>query len=491
MSETISADICVIGAGSGGLSVAAAAAVFGEKVVLLEKGKMGGDCLNTGCVPSKALIAAAKYAQSMRKANRFGISSVEPRVDFQAVHDHIEAVIRDIAPNDSVERFEGLGVTVINKAARFKDARTVITDDEETEIKARAYVIATGSSPAMPPIEGIETIRYLTNESIFSLTEKPDRLVIIGGGPVGAELAQAHHRLGTEVILLEAQGVLSREDPECASLVVDQLRLEGVIVHEGITITSIEPGTDPEGNPFGAKLHVSLGSEDQANAGSNNQAVIEASHLLVATGRRPNIEHLGLDEANIRYTERGIEVKPTLRTSNKRVYAIGDVTGGMQFTHVAGYHAGLVVRNILFKMGAKEDLAILPRVTFTDPELAHVGYSEEQAREKFKSVRVLRWSYGENDRAQAERETTGFIKVITNRKGTVLSASIVGANAGEIINMWALIVSQKMNIKAITSYISPYPTYSEIGRRAAISYFEDLPDRPAIRRVISVLKKFG
>ncbi|WP_321448161.1 FAD-dependent oxidoreductase [uncultured Cohaesibacter sp.] len=488
MSEQIKTDICVIGAGSGGLTVAAAAAAFGEDVVLLEKSQMGGDCLNTGCVPSKALIAAAHHAENMRKANLFGISSVEPRVDFQAVHDHVHSVIGAIAPNDSVERFEGLGVRVIQQAGHFTDKRTVATADGQYEIKARSFVIATGSSAAVPPIEGIERIPYFTNETIFSLTERPEHLVIIGGGPIGVELAQAHRRLGAEVTILEAYGILSREDPELSSVVIDQLKREGVTLHEGVTLDRIEPAEDKDATPYGATLHFTH-TLDGGIAGDAD--FVEATHVLVATGRRANVSDLGLEAAGISYSERGIAVKPTMKTSNRRVYAIGDVAGGMQFTHVAGYHAGLVVRNILFKLGAKENTHIVPRVTFTAPELAHVGYSEAEARQKFRQVRILRWPFGENDRAQAERETAGLIKIITNKKGVVLGASVVGKNAGEIINMWALIVSQKMNIKAITGYVSPYPTLSEVGRRAAISAYADLPSKPGIRKIISFLKFLG
>jgi pyruvate/2-oxoglutarate dehydrogenase complex dihydrolipoamide dehydrogenase (E3) component len=489
MSEQIRADICIIGAGSGGLTVAAAMAAFGETVVLFEKGDMGGDCLNTGCVPSKAMIAAAKHAQSMREASRFGVSSVEPRVDYQAVHDHIHSVIAAIAPNDSVERFEALGVRIIKATARFKDKRTVVSADGEIEVKARAFVIATGSSPAIPPISGLDTVDYLTNETFFSLTERPERLVIIGGGPIGLELAQAQRRLGAEVVVLEAFSLLSREDPELSSLVGDRLRREGITIHEGAKITLIDPPTNPEVHPHGARIHFTVPRED--GKGETDEEILDASHLLVATGRTANVDGLGLEAAGVGYDRRGIAVKPTLRTSNRRIYAIGDVTGGMQFTHVAGYHAGLVVRNILFRLGAKEDLGILPRVTFTDPELAHVGFDEGQARQKFGKIRILRWPYGDNDRAQAERQTGGFIKIILNRKGVVIGASVVGANAGEIINMWALIVAQKMNIKAITGYVSPYPTFSEIGRRAAISSFSDLPGKSGVRFIISLLKKFG
>ena len=486
MTELIKADICVIGAGSGGLTVAAAAAAFGEKVVLLEKGKMGGDCLNYGCVPSKAMIAAGKHAHSMRKANIFGISSVEPNVDYQAVHDHIHSVIAAIEPNDSVERFEGLGVQVIQQAGQFKDAKTVVTADGETEIQARAFVIATGSSAAKLPIEGLDEVDYLTNETVFNLTERPEKLVIIGGGPIGMELAQAQRRLGADVTVLEAFHVLAKDDPELTAVVVDQIRQDGVNIREGVKIARIERPHNRVAHPNGAKIILAAPEGEDGE-----EEVIEATHLLVAAGRSPNVNGLGLENAGIEYDKRGIKVKPNLKTSNRRVYAIGDVTGGLQFTHVAGYHAGLVVRSILFKMNAKENLSIIPWVTYTDPEMAHVGLNEDQAREKHAGFKILRWPYGENDRAQAERKTAGLIKVIVDKRGVVLGASVVGANAGEIINMWSLIVSQKMNIKAVTGYISPYPTFTEVGRRAAISYYGDLPQKPMIRRMISMFKSFG
>lgn len=488
MTEQIKADICVIGAGSGGLSVAAAAAAFGEKVVLLEKGKMGGDCLNYGCVPSKAMIAAGKQAHVMRHADPFGIASVEPDIDYQAVHDHIHSVIAAIEPNDSVERFEGLGVQVIQQAGQFKDAKTIVTADRKTEISARHFVISTGSSAAKLPIEGLDKVNYLTNETVFSLTEQPKKLVIIGGGPIGMELAQAQQRLGTEVTVLEAFSVLAKDDPELSAVVVDQIRRDGVTLREGVKIARIE---GPKDKTLTHGARIVLAAPDGNGNEAGEEEVIEATHLLVAAGRSPNVHGLELEKAGIDYDAKGIKVKPNLKTSNRRVFAIGDVTGGLQFTHVAGYHAGLVIRTVLFRMNARENRSIIPWVTYTDPEMAHVGLNEEEARKKHKDLKILRWPYGENDRAQAERKTKGMIKVIVDRKGVVLGASVVGHNAGEIINMWSLIVSQKMNIKAVTGYVSPYPTFSEIGRRAAISYYGDLPKKPMIRRTISFFKKFG
>ena len=472
--ETVSADICVIGAGSGGLSVAAAAAAFGRKVVLIERHKMGGDCLNYGCVPSKALLAAGKRAYAMRTAAKFGIAGVNPEIDPRAVHDHVESVIAAIAPNDSVERFTGLGVQVILAAARFVDKSTVIAG--EYRIKARRFVIATGSTPLVPPIPGLDSVPYFTNETIFENQERLHHLIIIGGGPIGMEMAQAHHRLGVRVTVLEAGKALGKDDPELTKVVLERLRAEGIAIHEGTKVERVEGGLGR------VTAHVSVGNETQA---------IEGTHLLVAAGRQPTTADLGLEAARIRYDKRGIKVNAGLKTSNRRVFAIGDVSGGPQFTHIANYHAGIVIRRALFRLPAKVDSSIVPWVTFTDPELAHVGLSEADAIKKHGKVSVLRWPYHENDRAQAERETVGHIKVVTAKNGRILGATIVGAQAGELISMWSLAISQKMKIKAMTGWISPYPTLSEINKRAAYRYYATAPSSPLVRKIIGFLAKFG
>ncbi|AXS39228.1 FAD-dependent oxidoreductase [Breoghania sp. L-A4] len=474
-------DICVIGAGSGGLSVAAAAVAFGVDVVLVEKGKMGGDCLNYGCVPSKALVAAAKHAHGIREAAAFGVNAGDPQVDFARVHAHVHEVIASIAPHDSVERFEGLGVRVLQDEARFVDARTVSAGGHT--IRARRFVIATGASPMVPPIPGLDDVSYLTNETIFDLTECPGHLVIIGGGPIGMELAQAFRRLGARVTVLEAMKALGKDDPDLAGIVLERLRAEGIDIREGAKVARVEQ------RGAGVAVHV---ESDDAPA----EAAIEGSHLLVATGRRPNLAGLDLDAAGIIHDRRGIIVDRGLRTSNRRVYAIGDVAageeaGGLQFTHVAGYHAGLVIRSILFRMPVHENRGIIPWVTFTDPELASAGLSEAEARARHSDIRVLSSAYAENDRARAERRTEGSIKVITDSRGRILGAAIAGANAGEIINMWALAVSQKMKIKAFTGFISPYPTMAEIGKRAAIGFYTPSLANPWLRRLIRFLRVFG
>jgi len=472
-SETITTDICVIGAGSGGLSVAAAAAAFGRSVVLIERHKMGGDCLNYGCVPSKALLAAGKRAQAMRTASAFGIANVEPDINPRAVHDHVHGVIAAIAPNDSVERFTGLGVRVILAAARFIDKKTVAAG--EYQIRARRFVIATGSTPLVPPIPGLDSVPYFTNESIFDNQERLDHLIVIGGGPIGLELAQAHSRLGSRVTVLEAAKALSKDDPELTKVVLERLAAEGVSVREGTKVESVEGGMGR------VQVHVSVGDEKH---------VIEGSHLLLAVGRKPSTSDMGLEAAGIRYDKRGVKVNAGLKTSNRRVFAIGDAAGGLQFTHVANYHAGIVIRRALFRLPAKADNRIVPWVTFTDPELAHVGLSEAEAAKSGK-INVLRWPYHENDRAQTERETVGHIKVVTAKNGRILGATIVGAEAGELIGMWALAISQKMKIKAMTDWISPYPTLGEINKRAAYRYYATAPSSPLVRKVIGFLAKLG
>jgi pyruvate/2-oxoglutarate dehydrogenase complex dihydrolipoamide dehydrogenase (E3) component len=474
MAEILTPDICVIGAGSGGLSVAAAAAAFGVPVVLIEKHTMGGDCLNTGCVPSKALLAAAKHAEFMRSGEPFGISAQKPQVDFQKVHDHVHRVIRAIAPADSAERFTGLGVRVIRGTARFKDRRTVSVGD--TEIRARRFVIATGSTPAVPPIAGLDRTPFLTNETIFDLTELPKHLIVIGGGPIGLELAQAFRRLGSDVTVLEAATPLAKDDPECAAIVLDRLEREGVVIRSGVTV----------GNVKGAR-----GSVQVTLKGADSEESIDGTHLLVATGRKATVDGLNLEAAGIKYERTGITVNKGLKTSNGRVYAVGDVAGQQQFTHAANYHAGLVIRNALFRLPVTVNPNAIPWVTFTEPELAQTGLTEAMARERGKKIRILRWPYHDNDRAQAEREPRGHIKVVTDTGGKILGATIAGAQAGELITTWTLAINQKLNIRAFTGIVVPYPTLSEIGKRAAIDYFTPSLTGPWVRRIIGWLRLFG
>lgn len=474
VANELNADLCVIGAGSGGLSVAAAAAQLGVSVVLVEKHKMGGDCLNYGCVPSKALIAAGRRAQLMRSAAPFGIVPVNPTVDPAAVHAHVHQVIDAIAPNDSVERFTGMGVKVIRAAGYFVGRDTVQAGDYR--IKARRFVVASGSTPAVPPIPGLDRVPYFTNETIFDNRERLDHLVIIGGGPIGLELGQAHLRLGSRVTVIEAGRALGRDDPELTEVVIAELTAEGLDLRQGATVERVTGGTRL------IDVHVAEG---------DRKSVVQGTHLLVAAGRAPTVTGLNLEAAAIKYDKSGIKVNKALRTSNRRVFAIGDVTGGPAFTHVANYHAGIVIRRVLFRLSATVDSGTIPWVTFTDPELAHVGLTEEAARRELGRLRVYRWPYHENDRAQAERATRGFVKVVTDTKGRIKGASVVGQQAGELVQMWSLAVSQGLNIQAMTQWISPYPTLSEINKRAAFGYYATAASKPLVRKVIGWLMRLG
>lgn len=465
-------DFAIIGGGSAGLSVAAAAAQFGEKVVLFEQGEMGGDCLNSGCIPSKSLIAAAKAAQGQRNSAHFGIAAIEPQVNYASVMAYVQSVITTIAPIDSQERFEKLGVTVVRAGARFTGALSLEAGGKTYH--ARKIVIATGSRAAVPPIPGLKDVPYFTNETIFKNRLKPAHLIVIGGGPIGLEMAQAHRRLGCEVTVLETNKPLTKDDPELTSVVLEALSDEGIAIRSQISIAEIKR--------IKSAIHVSLKNGD----------VISGSHLLVAAGRLPNIENLNLEAANVAHTRRGVTVDAKLRTSNKNIYAAGDVAGGLQFTHVAGYHAGLIIRNAMFRLPVKNRTDIIPWVTYTDPELASVGLNESDARKHHgDAIKVLRWNFIENDRAQTEGKTAGFIKVIIQKNGRILGASIVGAGAGELIAPWVLAVTQKLKISAIANMVLPYPTMSEVGKRAAISHYSRLAKNPWLRWVLGILKVLG
>lgn len=458
-------DIAVIGAGSGGLSVAAAAAQFGQRVVLFERAEMGGDCLNSGCVPSKALLAAAKQAHAMRGATRFGIAAVEPQIDYAAVMAHVQRAITAIAPNDSQQRFEALGVRVIRAAARFTGPADIEAAGQH--FTARRFVIATGSRPAIPPIPGIGEVPFLTNETIFANRSLPAQLLIIGAGPVGLEMAQAHQRLGSRVTVVEAGSALTRGDAELARQLLDQLRGEGITLLERQQIRRVA-------SQQGAIILECDGDER-----------LSASHLLVAAGRRPNVEELGLDAAGISVSPQGITVDKTFRTTNRRVYAIGDVAGG-RFTHEAGHQAGVVIRHLLFNLSSGP--AAIPRVIYTDPEFAEVGLGEAEARARHgASVQVLRWPFHDNDRAQAEAAPQGMVKIVTGRRGRILGAAILAPGAGELIQPWCLAIARGLKASAMISPVLPYPTRGEAGKRAAVSYYAGLASNPLLRRIIRTI----
>lgn len=464
-------DLLVIGAGSGGLSVAAGAAQMGADVILLEGHKMGGDCLNYGCVPSKALIASGKAAHAQAHAAPYGVADITPQVDYAAAKDHVQDVISQIAPHDSVERFEGLGVRVISDYGRFLSPTEV--EAGAYRITARRIVIATGSSPFVPPIPGLDSVPYETNETLFDLREQPEHLLVIGGGPIGLEMAQAHRRLGSQVTVIEGAKALGRDDPEMAGVVLDALRAEGIDIAEDALAKEVR----------GTAGALEIETEDGR--------IFKGTHLLVAVGRKANIDRLDLDAAGIKTTRTGIKVDASLRTTNRRVYAIGDVAGGLQFTHVAGYHAGIVIRSALFGLPAKATTAHIPWVTYTAPELAQVGLTEAQARREYGIyLDVVRFPYAQNDRAIAERKTAGLIKVMVAR-GRPVGVSIAGEQAGELINLWAFALANKLKMKHVANMVAPYPTLGELNKRAAGAYFSPkLFDNPKVKKVVGLVQRW-
>ncbi|MCE8535606.1 FAD-dependent oxidoreductase [Ruegeria pomeroyi] len=469
--ERIETDLLVIGAGSGGLSVAAGASQMGARVVLLEGHEMGGDCLNYGCVPSKALIASAKAAHACMRGAGLGVAGQEPQVDFAAVKDHVAAVIAQIAPVDSQDRFEGLGVRVIREYGHFV-SRTEVQAGPHL-IAARRTVIATGSTPLIPPIPGLDSVPYLTNETLFDLRERPEHLLIIGGGPIGLEMAQAHVRLGCKVTVIEAARALNREDPEAAALVLANLRAEGVEIAE---------------ETAAAQIHGRAGAIEVVSAEGR---IFAGTHLLVAVGRKASTDRLNLDAAGVETTRTGIRVDASLRTSNRRVYAIGDVAGGLQFTHVAGYHAGVILRSALFGLPSKARTDHIPRATYTDPELAQIGLTEAEARDTHGDrVELARFDYLHNDRAIAERRTEGFIKVMVVR-GRPVGVTIVGHQAGEHANLWSLALANNLKMSQVAAMVSPYPTIGEISKRAAGAYFSPrLFENQTVKRVVGLVQRW-
>ena len=451
MSNHIKTDLCIIGGGSGGLSVAAGAVQMGADVVLVEGHKMGGDCLNYGCVPSKALIAAGKHAHAMTTGLKFGVVPVIPRVDYAAAKDHVRSVIAGIEPHDSVERFERLGVKVIEAFGSFISPTELQAGN--IIITARRFVISTGSSPLVPPIPGLDDVPYYTNEDIFDLREQPKHLIVIGGGPIGMEMAQTHHRLGSRVTVLEGAKALGNDDPEAVAVVLENIRAEGVEIVEDALVSAV------------------YGKAGSIRVETKDGLTYTGSHLLVAVGRQPNLEKLNLASAGIASLSGGIKVDASLKTTNKKVYAIGDVTAGLQFTHVAGYHAGVVIRSALFGLRSKQRTDHIPWATYTEPELAQVGLTEAQALDVYgKKLEVVKFNYDANDRARAELKTKGFVKVMVV-KGKPLGATIAGAQAGELIQVWALAIANKMKMRAVVGMVSPYPTLGEVNKCVAGSYF--------------------
>ena len=466
-------DLLIIGAGSAGLSIAAGAAQLGVRVALVERDRMGGDCLNSGCVPSKALLAASHAAQTIAAAHRFGVHAAPPIIDWDAVRAHVAGVIATIAPTDSEARFEGLGVTVLRAEARFTAPDRVEVGGKS--LTAKRFVIAAGSRALVPPIPGLTETPHWTNADLFALTEKPDHLLILGGGPIGLEMADAFAGLGCAVTIVEAAAIANRDDPDLVSGLRAALTERGITLLEGTAVASVEPGP------------VLVLADGRRIAGS---------HLLVAVGRVPNLEDLNLPAAGVPVSRLGVITDRGLRSpGNRRVFAAGDIAdpigiGPRAFTHVASYHAGIVIRRAVFRLPAKLDYAALPRVTYTSPELAQVGMTEAEARAAGHTITVLRWSLSENDRAIAERDTAGVVKLIVSN-GRVIGAGILAPHAGEMIGQWTLAIARKIPLSALAGLIAPYPTRSEAGKRAAGLYYADKLFSPRVKALVRFLGWFG
>jgi pyruvate/2-oxoglutarate dehydrogenase complex dihydrolipoamide dehydrogenase (E3) component len=451
-------DLAVIGAGAAGLSVTAVAAQLGLRVVLIERGRMGGDCLNTGCVPSKALLAASHAAQAARQAGRFGIRLPEPLIDWEGVRAHVAASMAAMAPMDSEARFRALGAEVLRGEARFLAPDTLAVDvagAEERRLTARRVVIAAGARAAVPGIPGLDQVPWLTNETIFTLDQPPSHLLVLGGGPVGLEMAAAHAGLGCRVTVVEADRIAAREDPELAAGLRAALLAQGVAFAEGKGVTAVEAGPT---------LVLADGRR------------IAGSHLLLAVGRVPNLERLALEAGGVRAGPAGIRTDRGLRSlTNRRVYAVGDIAdpagiGPRAFTHVGSYHAAIVICRALFRLPARVDYAALPRVTYTSPELAQVGLTEAEARAAGHRVIVLRAPLSDNDRAVTDGDPTGLVKLVVVGK-RVLGAGILAPHAGEMISQWTLAIARRVPLSVLAGLIVPYPTRAEAGKRALAGFF--------------------
>ena len=451
-------DIGVIGGGAAGLTVASGAAQLGAKTLLIEKEpELGGDCLHYGCVPSKTLIKSAHVYHLIKQAPMFGLPAVDVTpVDFSRVAQRIQEVIAIIQEHDSEERFCRLGAKVLFGSAVFRDDHTVDLDGKL--YTAKNWVIATGSSPTAPPIPGLAETGYLTNKEIFSLDHLPDKMIVLGAGPIGIEMAQAFNRLGSKVRVVDrADQILGKEDADMARAVMHQLAKEGVDFHLGVSIEKVESQ--------GGQKKVTL--KDQ----NGNQITFQAEALLVAMGRAANVAGLGLEEIGVAFDRQGINVDNRLRTTRKHIFAAGDVSGGYQFTHAAGYEGGIVVSNAIFHLPRKVDYTYFPWCTYTDPELASIGMNENMAKAKGIEYDVWTEAFSGNDRSLAERATTGSVKMLLDKKEKPIGIQILGPRAGDLISEWVAVLNGKVKLSSLASAIHPYPTLGEINKKVAGNYF--------------------
>jgi pyruvate/2-oxoglutarate dehydrogenase complex dihydrolipoamide dehydrogenase (E3) component len=473
MAEILTPDLCVIGAGSGGLAVAAAARGFGASVVVVERDKMGGDSLNAGCIPSKALVAAGRHAHAIRSGAPFGISVDEPAISSRKLHDHIQEVIAGLAPEDSASRMEALGVEIVKAEASFLDPRTLSAG--ETRIRARRFVIATGSHSLLPEISGLSGVPYFTTETIFDNTRKLTHLVIIGAGSVGLEIAQAYHRLGTEVTVVEPGRPLPGSDPELVEIALRRMQEEGVDIRADTAVSLIQARSQ------GIGVIVKSGEHEE---------MLNASHILVTVGRAPNLDALDLDKARVLRSKsdpRHLRLGAGLGSTNRRIYAIGDAAGGPQMAQLAEHQAGIVVRNALFGLPLRVRPEVVPSVTYTDPEIAEVGLTEAAARRRRKDDFVVtRWSFGQNERARTLHQSFGIAKLITDKRGRILGAGIAGASAGELIALFSFAIVNHLSARHLAAFVAPYPTLSDIARRLGLEVERRQAVSPLLRGLMAV-----
>ncbi len=451
-------DIGVIGGGSGGLTVSAGAAQFGAKTLLVEKeNELGGDCLHFGCVPSKTLIRSAHIYHFMKNAKAFGLPDVKvPAVDYREIAKRIQSVIRTIQKHDSEERFCSLGAKVEFGSPKFSDEHTIRLNGKT--YSAKNWVISTGSSPAIPAIEGLDKTPYITNKEIFSLDHLPKSMIILGGGPIGIEMGQAFCRLGTKVFIINREDqILVKEDKDMADEVMNVMRSEGVEFHLN---ASIEATKD-----VGSEKEVIIKNMD------GKTSSLRAESMLVSLGRSANVDGFGLEDIGVEFNPRGIKVDNRLKTNHKHIYAAGDVTGGYQFTHAAGYEGSIVISNAILHLPRKTDYTFLPWCTYTDPELASIGMNEKTAKAAGIHYSIWTEAFKDNDRSLAEGERIGRIKMILNEKEKPLGVQILGPQAGELLSEWVAVLNGKVKLSTLASAVHPYPTLGEINKRVAGTFF--------------------
>jgi len=448
-------DLAVIGGGTAGLVSAAVSAGIGAKTALVEQHRLGGECLWTGCVPSKALIRSASVLHALRHAADYGLEADGGRADFAGVMERVHAIIARIEPHDSPERFRGMGVDVIQGRARFLSPEQAEVDGRR--VHAKRWILATGSRTAIPPVPGLEDVGYLTHETLWELRALPESLLVIGAGPIGLEMAQAFSRLGSRVTVADSAGqVLPREDPEIAAILRRQLEREGITLHLGATIS---------------RIRVEDGAKVATLAFPAGETEVRAADILVATGRRPNVEEMGLDVLGVEAAQDGIVVDPSLRTSASNVWAAGDVVGPYRFTHVADYQARIAAPNALFPLRRKVDYRVVPWCTYTEPEVARVGLAEAEARERWGGrAGVFRYSHDSLDRALCDGEPEGLTKIVLDPKGRIAGAHVVGPRAGETIHEAVLAVRHRLKLSDLSGMIHVYPTYPESLKRTADAY---------------------